>query len=206
MVTNGFIQEDFHFHIRFCFPLFLTCWLLINSFITKHISKFLTSWCWSLLYSAILRSRADSLHSSHVTLNEGLRLFTACFEYPPKWCSCSAVCFLQGWRHSKLLPSRRVLCTPCTTSRHFMQSHIGRVHAGLAVCKANPMPPAKPNQAHLFLLLLLVLHGFSLQFLLLRCDGHLKRFLNTNIWYGQINDKYSETLLRQGLMAISSGV
>ena len=39
-----------------------------------------------------------------------------------------------GWCHMKLLPSRRVLCTlynhaPC----HFMQSHIRKVHACLAV-------------------------------------------------------------------------
>ena len=35
------------------------------------------------------------------------------FEYPPKWCTYSAVWLLHGWCHVKLLPSRRVLCTPC---------------------------------------------------------------------------------------------
>ena len=34
-----------------------------------------------------------------------------------------------GWCHMKLLPSRRVLCTPC----HFMQSHIRKVFVCLAV-------------------------------------------------------------------------
>jgi len=48
--------------------------------------------CSSLLYSAILRSRADSLHpydSKWVTV-----AFTVHFKYPPQWCSCSAV-----WSH-----------------------------------------------------------------------------------------------------------
>ena len=201
MVTNG-LQEDVRFRIRFCFPSFLACWPLINSFITKHISKFLTSGCWSLLYNAILGSQADSQHSSHATLNEGLQFFTACSEYPSKQCSCRAVCFLLPLEAAAILAHSVYTIQPCTASRHFMQSHVGRVHAGLAVCKANPMPPAKPNQVHLFLLLLLVLHSFSLQFLLLRCDGHLKRSLNTNTWYGQIHDKYSRSLVRQGLMAV----
>ena len=39
-----------------------------------------------------------------------------------------------GWYHMKLLPSRRVLCTPYNHAPcHFMQSHIGKVHACLAV-------------------------------------------------------------------------
>ena len=45
--------------------------------------------CWSLLYSAILRSRADSLRS-HVILHEWIAFYSACFEYPPKWCTYSA--------------------------------------------------------------------------------------------------------------------
>ena len=39
-----------------------------------------------------------------------------------------------GWCHMKLLPSRRVLCTPYNHAPcHFMQSHIRKVHACLAV-------------------------------------------------------------------------
>ena len=39
-----------------------------------------------------------------------------------------------GWCHVKLLPSRRVLCTPCNHAPcHFMQSHTSKVHAYLAV-------------------------------------------------------------------------
>ena len=44
---------------------------------------------WSLLYSAILRSRADSLRS-HVILHEWIAFYSAFFEYPPKWCTYSA--------------------------------------------------------------------------------------------------------------------
>ena len=39
-----------------------------------------------------------------------------------------------GWCHMKLLPSRRVLCAPYNLAPcHFMQSHIRKVHACLAV-------------------------------------------------------------------------
>ena len=39
-----------------------------------------------------------------------------------------------GWCHMKLLPSRRVLCTPYNHAPcHFMQSHVPKVHACLAV-------------------------------------------------------------------------
>ena len=45
--------------------------------------------------------------------------------------------YLERWRHMKLLPSRRVLCTPyCAYNHapcHFMQSHIRKVYACLAV-------------------------------------------------------------------------
>ena len=43
---------------------------------------------WSLLYSTVLRSRADSLRS-HVILHEWLAFHGAFFEYPPKWCAYS---------------------------------------------------------------------------------------------------------------------
>ena len=45
--------------------------------------------------------------------------------YLPHW---------HGWCHTKLLPSRRVLCTPCNHAPcYFMQSHIRKVYACLAV-------------------------------------------------------------------------
>ena len=44
------------------------------------------------------------------------------------------IALLHGWYHMKLLPSRRVMCTPCNHALcHFMQSHIGKVHACLTV-------------------------------------------------------------------------
>ena len=97
-----------------------------HSLIQSHVNTFTFNWpfthtlfcccCWSLLYSAILRSQADSL-CSHVILHEWIAFLIASF-----WISTEVV-YLQrwhGWCHIKLLPSQRVLCTPC----HFMQSHI----------------------------------------------------------------------------------
>ena len=51
--------------------------------------KYCYYYYWSLLYSAILRSRADSLRS-HVIRHEWVAFHSAFFEYPPKWCSYSA--------------------------------------------------------------------------------------------------------------------
>ena len=68
--------------------------------------------CWSLLYTAILRSLADSLHST-VILKVYLQLW-------------------HGWCHMKLLPSWHVLCTPYNHAPcHFMRSHKCKVHAYL---------------------------------------------------------------------------
>ena len=84
---------------------------------------------WSLLYSAILRSRADSLRS-HVILHEWIAFYSAVFYIHrsgvlQRW---------HGWCHMKLLPSWRVLCTPYNhTPCHFMQSHTRKVYACLAV-------------------------------------------------------------------------
>ena len=86
--------------------------------------------CWSLLCSAVLRSRAESLRS-HVILPEWLAFYSAF------WNAHRSVVYLQrwhGWYHMELLPSRRVLCTPYNHAPcHFMQSHIRQVHACLAV-------------------------------------------------------------------------
>ena len=78
--------------------------------------------CWSLLYSAVLWSWADSL-CLYVILREWLAaffIFIVCF-----WISTKVV-YLQrwhGWCHIKLLPSQWVLCTPYNHAPcHFMQS------------------------------------------------------------------------------------
>ena len=78
---------------------------------------------WSLLYSAILRFGADSLRS-HVILHEWIAFYSA-FLNIQRW---------HGWCHMKLLPSRRILCTPYNHAPcHFMQSHTRKVYACLAV-------------------------------------------------------------------------
>ena len=84
---------------------------------------------WSLLHSTILRSRADSLHS-HVILHEWIAFYSAF------WISTKVVYLQQshGWCHMKLLPSRHILCTPDNHAPcHFMQSHVHKVYACLAV-------------------------------------------------------------------------
>ena len=83
--------------------------------------------CWSLLYSAIFRSRADSSRS-HVILHERIAFCGAFLNIHwngglKRW---------HGWCHMKLLPFQRVLCTPYNHAPcHFMQ--IRKVHAYLAV-------------------------------------------------------------------------
>ena len=63
-------------------------------------------------------------------LHERLAFYSAFLADPP-------VVYLQrwhGWCHMKLLPSRRVLCTPNNHAPcHFMQSHIRKVYACLSV-------------------------------------------------------------------------
>ena len=81
---------------------------------------------WLLLYSAILRSRADSLRL-HVILHEWLVCFYSVFSISTE------VMYLQrwhGWCHMKLLPSQCVLCTPYSHAPcHFTQSHLRKVRA-----------------------------------------------------------------------------
>ena len=66
-------------------------------------------WWWSLLYSAILRSRADSLCSHVIYMSD--ELFIVCF-----WISSEVVCLQRwhGWCHMKQL-SRRKFCVHHTT-------------------------------------------------------------------------------------------
>ena len=64
--------------------------------------------CWSLLYSAVLCSQADSLRS-HVSLREWLAFYSMFLNVR------KVVCLQRwhGWCHVKLLPSHCFLCTPC---------------------------------------------------------------------------------------------
>ena len=68
------------------------------------------SCCWSLSYSAILHFWADSLCSCRVWFKMSDCCFSQhVFEYPPKWCTYSAVWLLHGWCQVKQLLSR---CIP----------------------------------------------------------------------------------------------
>ena len=96
--------------------------------------------CWSLLYSAILRSRADTLRS-HVILHEWLAFYAAFLDI------CIEVAYLRRCLTVTLLVARETAAIsvrsvytiqPCTMSRHFMQSHIRRVHACLVVTSHLP--------------------------------------------------------------------
>ena len=85
---------------------------------------------WLLLYSAVLCSRADSLHL-HVILHEWLAFYSAFLNIHH-----SGVLTALAWLvpHETAAVSAQVLCTsynhaPC----HFMQSHICKVYACLAV-------------------------------------------------------------------------
>ena len=88
-------------------------WLLLIAFIWRY---------------SPLSSRLTALACDSTWVNSFLwRVF---------WISTEVV-YLQrwhGWCHKKLLPSRRVLCTPYNHAPcHFMQSHIRKVYACLAV-------------------------------------------------------------------------
>ena len=71
---------------------------------------------WKLLLLIAFISRYSPLSSRLTALTCDFTWVTSflwcVFEYPPLWCTYSAVWLLHGWCHMKLLPSRRVLCTP----------------------------------------------------------------------------------------------
>jgi len=104
---------------------------------------------WSLLYSAILRSRADSPRS-HVTLHEWIAssflllfhsafLFYLFFWYPPKWCTYSVgmagatlnCCHLSAfWVHHTTMHIRKVYaCLAVTCHLRFWQIDRGVLRA-----------------------------------------------------------------------------
>ena len=87
-------------------------------------------WWWLLLCSAILHSRADSL-SLHVILHEWQAFYSAFLNIHR-----SGVLTALAWLvpHETAAVSAQVLCTPYNhASCHFMQSHIRKVYASLAV-------------------------------------------------------------------------
>ena len=85
------------------------------------------------LYSAILRS-LEQTHCARMWFYMSDYLFIALFFF---FFLSTEVVHLQrwhGWCHMKLLPSQRVLCTPYNSAPcHFMQSHIRKMRAYLAV-------------------------------------------------------------------------
>ena len=75
------------------------------------ISRLAQSTSQQQLYSAGFCFRADPLGSSRMRLwMSDCSLTQHVLEYSLKWCTYSAVWLLPGWRHVKLLPSRRMFC------------------------------------------------------------------------------------------------
>ena len=85
--------------------------------------------CWSFSYSTILCSWADSLHS-HGILHKWLAFYRTLKEKKLHWSIYSTDLADAAWNCCRL----GIFCIHHTTMHcHFMQSHIGRVHACLAV-------------------------------------------------------------------------
>ena len=88
----------------------------------------------SLLCSAILRSRADSLRS-HVILHEWIAFYSAFLNIHQSGI-LTALAWLVPQNLLSESQSRRVLCTPSNHAPcHFMQSHIRKAYACLAVTR-----------------------------------------------------------------------
>ena len=88
---------------------------------------------WSLLYSAILRSWADSLRS-HVILHEWIAFNSAFLNIHRSGVLTALAWLVPQESAARKSQSRRVLCTPYNHAPcHFMQSHIRKVYACLAV-------------------------------------------------------------------------
>ena len=112
------------------FKILLVSWLMLwaHSTIQVYIGLFVI--CWSLLWLyAILRSRAGSLRL-HVILHEWPAFHSAF------WSHRNGILTSLAWLvpHETAAVSAQVLCTPYNHALyHFMQSHIHKVHACLAV-------------------------------------------------------------------------
>ena len=78
----------------------------------------------------MLFSTLEQTHCARMWFYMSEQLFIVFFFYIHR----SGVQRWHGWCHKKLLPSRHVLCTPYNHAPcHFMQSHIHKVYACLAV-------------------------------------------------------------------------
>ena len=89
---------------------------------------------WSLLYSAILRSWADSLRS-HVILHEWIAFYSAFLNIHRSGVLTALAWLVPQESAARERQSRRVLCTPYNRHApcHFRQSHIRHVYACLAI-------------------------------------------------------------------------
>ena len=112
-----------------------------------EMTRFLSTWrhmvwkwhafrwccCWSLLYSAILRFRADSLRSQEwLVFNIFLYFFIARFFYIHRSGVLTALTWLVPRKTAAI--SAQVLWTPFNHAPcHFMKSHIRKVYACLVV-------------------------------------------------------------------------
>ena len=100
---------------------------------TKTYVLYCTVLYWSLLYSAILRSWADSLRS-HVILHEWIAFYSAFLNIHRSGVLTALAWLVPQESAARESQSRRVLCTPYNHAPcHFMQSHIRKVYACLAV-------------------------------------------------------------------------
>ena len=88
---------------------------------------------WSLLYSSILCSWADSLHS-HAILHEWIAFYRAFLNVHRSGVLIALAWLVPQESAARESPSWCVLCTPYNHAQcHFMQSHIRKVYACLAV-------------------------------------------------------------------------
>ena len=86
--------------------------------------------------------RAKPLRSDRMQLSASDCLYIARFGIATEVVYLSALWWLHGWSHVKLLPSRRMFCVRHTTMHHFTVSLYAKPHRqGACVFKCN-MPPA----------------------------------------------------------------
>ena len=88
---------------------------------------------WSLLYSAILHSWADSLRS-HVILHEWIAFYSTFLNIHRSGVLTALAWLVPQESAARESQSQRILCTPYNHAPcHFKQSHIRKVYACLAV-------------------------------------------------------------------------
>ena len=104
---------------------------------------------WSLSYSDILCSRADSLRSCRTWfwLNDCILLQTVFVLFfkernSRKWCTDSSIWLLNGWCHMKLLLSRRTFCVHHTTMHQCIESLHSKPHTYVACVFSCNLPYA----------------------------------------------------------------